>query len=262
MQHLKLFSSILVSACLLVACSGNSTTKSNNGDPSGSPTLSVSGSGSDMFYEYKLTTQGKNMSIQTDTKMYISAKGDMRTEMHMSNSLNPHSGSSPIIAIGHEDKPDESISIDDSAKTFSIIHFKSGDINTGEKIKTISVTKVGEEKILGYNSVHARVIVNKSIFSDYSSVDTFDIWRSNDVPVLASIKELFDKYEAKTWNTMYPADVAAQLKQMGCDGFMTKMEIHSKGSSTVEELVKVEHQDLPASMFEISADYKEDKNGM
>ncbi len=49
---------------------------------------------------------------------------------------------------------------------------------------------------------------------------------------------------------------------MGCVGFMVKMEIENKDASTVMQLTKAENRDLTASMFEIPAGYKEDKNGM
>ena len=49
---------------------------------------------------------------------------------------------------------------------------------------------------------------------------------------------------------------------MGCEGFMVKMEIKNKNASTVMQLTKVGHKDLPASMFEIPPGYTEDKSGM
>ena len=261
MEHLKLFSAAFLCGLILTACSGTAANKTNtptNSDPAGTS----GGSGKDMFYEYNLTASSKEMSIQSDTKMYISSKGDMRVEMNMTNSFKGNKSSTPIVTIGHSDKPNESISIDDLARTYSYNHFSDSDFVTGEKIKTLSVTKVGEEKILGYNSVHARIITEKSIGGFYSDIDTIDLSRSDDVPFLTSVKNLFQKFESKTGNSMYSQDVVGQLKQMGCDGFMTKMEIHSKKSSTTEVLVKAEHRDLPLSMFQIPAGYKEDKEGL
>lgn len=251
---LKLFSIAVFPVMILLACSGttaNNTTGTN--DPSGS-----SDSGKDMYYEYTSTTASKDMTIKTDTKMYVSSNGSMRVEMDMENSAMQGKNPGPIVTIGQSDKPNESISIDDAAKTYSINHFTDNDFNTGEKIKS-TATKIGEEKILGFNSVHARIISNKSIGSFYSDIDTLDLWRSNDVPLPASVKELMDKFNSKGM-ALYSADVANQLKQMGCEGFMTKLEIHSKNSSTIEVLVKAEHRDLPANMFQVPAGYKEDKD--
>ncbi|MFI5186172.1 MAG: DUF4412 domain-containing protein [Chitinophagales bacterium] len=256
MQFLKLLSTAFFAGFILLACSGTTADKStgsNSSDPSGS-----SGSGKDMYYEYTSASGGKDLRIKTVMKMYVSSNGSMRVEMDMENSAIKGKGPGTMVIIGHSDKPNESISIDDAAKTYSVNHFTDSDFNTGEKIKS-TATKIGEEKILSFNSVHARIISNKSIGSFYSNIDTLDLWRSNDVPLQASVKELMDKFNSKGM-ALYSADVANQLTQMGCEGFMTKMEIHSKNSSTAEVLVKAEHRDLPASMFQIPPGYKEDKD--
>ena len=256
MQYLNLFSGIILSTVFLFGDTGTATAKT---DKDGASYISApSGSGKDMYYEYNSATVGKSMSIKTVMKMYVSSTGGMRVEMDMENSAMKGKSSRTMVIIGHSDKPNESISIDDAAKTYTINHFTDDDFNTGEKIKS-TATKIGEEKILGFNSIHARIISNKSISSIYSDVDTVDLWRSNNVPLPASVKELIDKFNSKGIS-LYSADVANQLKQMGCEGFMTKMEIHSKRSSTTEILVKAEHLDLPASMFQIPSGYTEVKN--
>lgn len=259
MQHLKLFFAALFPGLIIAACSGtmaNKSATSDAGDPAG-----TSGTGKDMYYEYTSTSGSKDMSIKTDMKMYVSSGGGMRVEMNMENSAMQGKGPRAMVIIGHSDKPNESISIDDAAKTYSINHFTDNDFNTGEKIKS-TATKIGEEKILGFNSVHARIISNKSIGSFYSDIDTVDLWRSNDVPLQASVKELMDKFDSRSGMALYSADISNQLKQMGCEGFMTKVEIHSKKSSTTELLIKVEHRDLPANMFQIPAGYKEEKSSL
>lgn len=259
MQLTKTIASAIFSTAVLLACNGNNSTNASVGGATDSSPAST-GSGKDMYYEYTLTAGSKNMTIKTDTKMYVSSNGSMRVEMDMENSAMKGKGPVTMVTIGHSDKPNESISIDDAAKTYSVNHFKDSDFNTGEKTKS-TATKIGEEKILGFNSVHARIISNKSIGNFYSDIDTLDLWRSNDVPMVASVKELFEKFNSKGM-ALYSADVANQLKQMGCEGFMTKMEIHSKRSSTTEVLVKVEHRDVPASMFQIPSGYKETKDGI
>ena len=259
MKQLSYFSSIAFSLCLLVACSGNSSSTNDNGSTSADP---VSGSsGKDMYYEYTLTTTGKDITMNGVTKLFISSKGDMRSEMNMTSSFNKNKHSTAIVTIGHSDKPDESIIIDDDAKTYTINHIDRNDFNTGETVQS-TVTKVGEEKIMGFNCVHARIISKKSIGSIFSQVDTLDLWRSKEVPVLASVEDLMEKFEARTGNTMFSTDAVNQLKQIGCEGFMVKIVIGGKSSSTKEELTKAEHRDLPASMFQIPAGYKEDKNGI
>ena len=260
MKYLKLFSGIILSAVFSFIFSGTTTAGTDKDSASSISTSAPSGSGKDMYYEYNSATVGKDMTIKTVIKMYVSSNGSMRVEIDVENSAMKGKVPGPMIIIGHSDKPNESISIDDAAKTYSTNHFTDNDFNTGQKIKS-TATKIGEEKILGFSSVHARIISDKSIGSVYSDVDTVDLWRSNSVPMQASVKELFDKFNSKGM-AMYSADVANQLKQMGCEGFLTKMVIHSKRSSTTEILVKAESRDLPASMFQIPAGYTEVKSGM
>ena len=259
MRYLKLFSAAVFLDLILLGCSGtgaDKTTATGNPDPAGS-----SGSGKDMYYEYTSTTAGSDITIKSNTRMYISSSGDMRVEMDIENSAAKGKQHGPIVTIGRPDKPDESISIDDDTKTYSVNHFNASDFNTGEKVKS-TATKMGDEKILGFNSVHAKIISDKTIGSLYSEVDTLDLWRSSDVPLIASVRDLMDKFNSKTGMTLYTPETENQLKQMGCEGFMTKLEIHSKRSSVTEVLTKVEHRDLPAALFQIPAGYKETKDGI
>ncbi len=260
MKYLKLLSLFILSTVFLFACSGN-TTQNSGKDSTSTTASSASGSGDDMYYELTTTATGKDMSINGVTKMFVSSKGDMRSEMNMINSFKGNKSSAPIIVIAHSNKPDESIIIDDSAKTYTINHIKREDLDTKEKTES-TVTKVGEEKVLGFNCVHAKIISKKSIGNFYSTVDTVDIWRSNDVPMQATVKDLMNQFESKTGNFLYSKEVTDQLKQMGCDGFVVKMEMGSKNVSMVVQLTKVEHRDLPAAMFQIPAGYTEDKTGM
>jgi hypothetical protein len=264
MKQLSFFSSIALSLSLLIACTGNSSSTNEKESASADPVSGTSGTWKDMLYEYKLTTSGNSntsnaMSIQSDTKMYVSSKGDMRVEMNTTTSYKGKNSSIQLVTLGHADKPNESTSIDDATKTYSVNHFDDNEITQGLKAQTLSVTKAGEEKVLGFNSVHARIITKKFTGTYLEEVDTMDIWRSNDVPMVESVKVLFDRFESKNGSGIFTPDAVSQLKQMGCEGFMTKMEIHSKRSSTKEELVKVEHRDLPANMFQVPEGYTESK---
>ena len=83
-------------------------------DSTSAATSSTAGSGDDMYYELlQLTTMGKNVAINGTTKMYISSKGDMRVESNTSTTIAGNKNSVTIVIIGHSDKPDESIILDD-----------------------------------------------------------------------------------------------------------------------------------------------------
>ena len=109
---------------------------------------------------------------------------------------------------------------------------------------------------MGFDCVHARVIANKSLGGFYNSVDTVDIWKSNDVPVQPSVKNKLDNMGGKG---MYSDETAQQLKDMGCTGFTVKMTSNSSKHQMTVQLTKVERKDLPAALFAIPAGYKEEK---
>ncbi len=252
MQQLKSFCIAWVSAFILMACA-NSSAKNEYKDGVSLAT------GSDMYYEYAITSTGKNINLKGYTKMYVSSKGDARVEMKMLNSAVQGKISSPMVIIGSINKPNESISIDDDKKTYTINHIDRDSLKSPEKMQSV-VTKMGEEKLLGFNCVHARIISNKRLGSFYKNTDTFDIWRSNDIPVQEKFIELMKRFESQTGNFMYSTDVVTQLKQMGCDGFMVKLKMRMKNVSMTDELTKAEHKDFPAGIFKIPAGYKEIKN--
>ena len=257
MKFTTIIVSIILSAAMLIACNGNNSTNASTADAANNSSAST-GSGDDYYYELTTSSSGKSMAINEVTKMYVSAKGDMRSEMQVHNSMDKNKESAPIIMIAHADKPGESIEIDDSAKTYTINQRDTGNIDTGEKISS-TATKIGDEKIMGFNCVHARVIAKKTMGSFYSTVDTMDIWKSNDVPQQPEVKKLIAKTESSASNSMYSTETAQQLQQMGCDGMTVKMTMNSKDHSLILQLTKVERRDIPANMFAIPAGYKEVK---
>lgn len=265
MKKIFIIWSTVVLTGIAIACTGNSSANSNNKENKIiAGTVPGTSSGGDMYYEYKLSTKSntkssEKMDIQSSSKIYISSKGDVRSEMTTAISYNGKNSATTDVIIGHADKPDESIVIDNETKTYSVMHFNDSELSPDLKVQSLSVTNEGNEKILGFNSVHAKIISKKFAGTYLEEVDTMDIWRSKDVPMVASVKALWEKYEDKNGSGLFTPGVVSQLKQMGCEGFMTKMEIHSKHSSVVETLVKVEPRDLPASLFEIPAGYSEDK---
>lgn len=193
--------------------------------------------------------------------MFVSSKGDMRVEMHSDMDFKGHKSPIPMVLIGHASKPDESIIIDDSAKTYIIHHIDTADLNAGMNTHSV-VSKVGEDKVLGFDCIHAKIISNKKIGNFYNETDTINVWRSKEVPMQSSVKDLFSQFESRTGSYMYSKETAAKLKEMGCEGFLVKLTRNSKNVSMVMQLTKAEHRNLPASMFQIPAGYKETKDGI
>jgi hypothetical protein len=119
-----------------------------------------------------------------------------------------------------------------------------------------TATKIGEEDLAGFHCVHARIISVRNFGSLLKMSDTVDLWKSRDVPVEPAFKAKMDQFENKTGNYMYSPQVAAKLREMGCDGFMVKLDMRTKSSRMTELLVKTEQRALPGSLFEIPAGYK------
>lgn len=242
---------------LFVGCSGGA---GKNTSDNSTAAASDGGSGDDMYYEYTSHTVGSGITLNSSNKIFLSSGGKVRKEMMMSNSAKPDK-SSPIVTIGSVEKPGESIFIDDDKKTYSVNHPGDSLGAGGTGIKTTStVSKAGEEKILGFNCVHARIISTKDLVFT-KDVDTIDLWKSGDVPLLPAYRKSMESFESKTGNFMYEPGVTDQLRQMGCEGFLVRMEVKGKNLSSHTELTKVEKRDIPKSMFEIPPGYTEDKNG-
>lgn len=260
MKYLRQFNCFLIifSACLHLSCSGSDAR--NTGKDSSS-IVDADASGDDMFYELTSVSTGKNINTKMVMAMYVSSKGDMRVEMHSDMSFKGYKSPIPMVLIGHSNKPDESIIIDDSAKTYMIHHIDTADLNAGIKTES-AVAKVGEEKVFGYDCVHAKIISNKKIGNFYNETDTINVWRSKDVPMQSNVKELFTRFESRTGSYMYSKETAAKLKDMGCEGFLVKLTMNGKNVTMVMQLTKAEHRNLPASMFQIPAGYKEIKSDM
>ena len=251
----KAFLNIAPALVLILSCSG---TPGHNGT-SDSLDATTFSTGSDMYYEYAIKSTGEKTNFNSYMKLYLSSKGNVR--MEMSRPIPTADGKgllANLIVIGSSDKPNETITIDDDKKTYTINHIDADSIKNPLKTQSVA-TKIGEEKLLGYNCVHARVISNNSLGSFYKSIDTTDIWRSNDIPVQEKFKALLKRFESKNGSFMYSTVIAGQLKQMGCDGFMMKLQMRSKDYTMTDELVKVEHRDLSSSLFQVPAGYKEEK---
>ncbi len=248
---------LLTTAVAASSCSNNSG--AGAGNAAAATDASVGGSGSDVYYEYTTHSTGTHMTIDGSSKLWISAAGKMRRETLMSNPANQGKNTA-IVLIADAARPGETISIDDSARKWSVNHVDSAGLSNDVMKKESSVSKIGEEKILGFTCVHARIITHKSMGSFINETDTIDLWKSDEVPVPTVFKSISDRLDIGM-GILFAKEVPAQLKQMGCDGFLVRMDMHGKDVTSKTELTKVERKDLPGSLFSTPAGYKEDKNG-
>ncbi len=250
----------LGTAVLFASCSNNNAAGGANGSgTTGAADAAGAGgaSGDDMYYEYTITTTEANMNVMGSTKLYVASDGKLRSEMDMTTPNVKKEMSGPIVSIGSKDNPNQSISIDDNAKTYTVNIIDTADSGSAPFKMVSTVTKVGEEKIMGFNSVHAQILTTKDMGLLGKLSDTIDLWYSRDVPMAPFFKYYMDKNMSRSWTSMMTPAAADQLKQMGCSGFMVKMQTGSKGANVAMGLTKVQKGVFPKSMFEVPAGYKE-----
>ena len=258
MKLLKLFTAVCLSY-FLMSCAGKSSSKEDKGSNEISNSVNNDGgSGSGLYYEMTSATSSKQMNIKMLIKMFLSPDGNVRTEMTTAG-IPGKQDNTPMVLIGKASNTRQSTLIDDATKTFTINQIDPSDITSDDQL-TSSAEKVDDEKIGDYNCVHARIISTRKMGPLGNMVDTFDVWKSNDVPILPSYKNWMDEFEKKTGSGMYSLETVKQLQQMGCTGFLVKLLMNSKSSNMIMQLTKVEHRDFPQSLFEVPAGYKEEKN--
>src|SRR5450631_63994 len=97
MQKLKLFLLILVPTVLAISCSN-----SNAGDAakSGSADASAGAStGSDMYYEYTIKSNGETRSSTSTMKLYVSDGGGIRMEMFVPDPTGKRPATAPMMVL-------------------------------------------------------------------------------------------------------------------------------------------------------------------
>ncbi len=252
MKYIKIITAILLSSLFFIAC------KSNSSNDSVGNTAVTSGSGKDTYIEMTGNTKGAKMQMQTLTKVYLADNGKVRMEVGL---LRDGKYTTEMVSVGDANNPNQSMLLDDSAKTYTINHVDSADLNAGDGSNTkYAVSKIGQEQIAGFNCTHARIIANKTyngVGSMFNSIDTTDLWLSPDVPIPAAEKKYMEMSTSKMSGVLFNADVANQLKQMGCEGFMVKFDMNSKDVASTNQITKVTRQDFPAGMFDVPQGYKQ-----
>lgn len=252
MKYIKIFAAILLSLICFLSCNSNSS------NTPGSNTPISTGSGKDTYIEMTGNTKGDKMQMKTLTKLFLADNGKVRMEMGL---LRDGKYTTTMVSVGDANTPNQSILLDDSTKTYSINHIDTAGLNMSDGSNTkFAVSKIGQEQIAGFNCTHARIIASKNYngpASFMNSVDTTDLWLSPDVPIPSPEKKYMEMSTSKMSGALFNPDVANQLKQMGCEGFMVRFDMHSKDVASTNQIIKVTRQDFPASMFEVPQGYKQ-----
>ncbi len=205
--------------------------------------------GSGIFYEYLTTTTSKQGNRNDTSVRYLSNSGDGRSEMRINM---PGAVSNKMVNIGHAREPKYSIMLYPESKTYSLNIIDTSLINSGRE--TYTVTKIGNENVLGYSCIHAKITSTTRLGFAKSSV-TFDIWTSTEVPGYAFIQKMI------VMQNIQPKMMQA-LQQAGCGGFFVKLNTTAKDYSMSMVLLKAEKRTFPPSLFEIPGGYTESNKNM
>ena len=174
------YGAAVLTSCKNSNASGNSTSGSSSG---------IATSGSDTYLEMINDTKSARINLHMLFKGYISHDGKARMEMYKIENNKP---SLETVGLSSVNNPAQSTIIDETDKTYSINHLDTTSETDGHTRYT--VFKIGNEKIMDYDCVHARVIAAKNYggaASFMNSIDTTDLWLSKDVPMAAAAKALW-----------------------------------------------------------------------
>jgi hypothetical protein len=201
--------------------------------------------GSGVYYESVTTITTKSHGTQKDTNsICFTNNGEGRSEMTLPI---PGVKTNKMVVIGRVTRPGYSILLDDAKKTYSLNVIDTALINGGGEKYT--VTRVGEETVLGYRCVHSKLTSRNAL-----STMTMDLWTSTSVTGYEQFKKLM------SISKVTPAMVAA-LDKAGCNGYVVKLMSGDKDYTMTMELIKAQERSLPASLFRIPSGYTAAEGG-
>jgi hypothetical protein len=197
-------------------------------------------SGSGQYYQYLDTytwtnKKGRDSIFKDTMAIAISDAHYVRTAFSLL-------GMNTVI-LGRASMPHYSIMLHSETKTYSLHIIDTAAVNRSGW--TYQVTKIGTERVGGYDCIHARVTLSKP---GTKEPITEDIWNSSQVPGYAALKSL------ATTQNVTPQFMKA-LEQAGCDGFIVRMTMHGAAYSMEMLLTQSIRKDFSASEFEIPTGY-------
>jgi hypothetical protein len=159
------------------------------------------------------------------------------------------------VMLVRNDSPDVVYRIDDANKSYSEIDLTKARAmaNVKEDATGYTVEKLGEEKILGYNTQHVLVKEKNATKSDAVKSELWVAKGFGDY-------DLMSKVGGRSGGGQ---GMAKALKEAGAEGLPLK-SIHTTadGMSVKAEVVKIDKQTLPGATFEIPSGYTKSEGGM
>ncbi|MDP4130713.1 MAG: DUF4412 domain-containing protein [Bacteroidota bacterium] len=208
----------------------------------------VSGNGNTIMLQYTGGTVANNKKDGLWKNLYISITGANKWNVYSegcaeSSAINMKVHSTSLASINET----YAIILNDQYKKYS----KQQRNDFGKNESGVQVQKIGMERMFGYNCVHIKVTYTLKALGE-TAHEQDDEWYSTDAPgsqFLSSI--VFENHSP---------DVVKQIINAGCSGALIKSVTRSSGSSSVIQLSSIAQNNMPDSMFNLPADYQEDKN--
>lgn len=201
--------------------------------------------------ETKITATDGNGAIRNIGTMSVAiSKAGTRSEM---NSQIQGMGMNMVMLLKN-DNPDLMYRINEANKTYTEVDLAKlrAMAPSGQALpeEIVTVKKLGEEKILGYNTQHVLVTQNGT---------PIEMWTAKDFLDYAT----YSKLQARRGRPGSGEAMLKALKDAGAEGMPLKSISNSPdGGKAIMEVVKAEKKSLPASTFEIPAGYTKTAGGM
>ncbi len=200
-----------------------------------------------MTMSVNMTNNTSGAGRDSKARLSIGKKGfRVETELRLGAT------SMTIVVLRRDDTPNIMYYLNEDAKTY--YEFDSSKALDDSKLAKdeggYAVRKLGEEKILGYNTQHILLLHTNSVTHRTSDRE---FWLAKDI----CSYETFSHMNNKPGSRISEENVFKALRAAGVDGVPLKMVMHSAEDMTVYmEVVKIDKKSLPDSTFEVPADFK------
>ncbi|MEO8771982.1 MAG: DUF4412 domain-containing protein [Ferruginibacter sp.] len=211
-------------------------------------TIPVSGNGNTIMLQYTGGSIANNKKDGLWKNIYISTNNQKKWNVYSeayaeSSALNMKVHATLLSSVNEN----YSINLNDQYKKY----YEQQRSDVGKNESDVQVQKIGSEKIFGYNCMHVKVIYTiKGLGQTAHEQD--DEWYCNEVPGAQFLSPvIFENHS--------PA-VVKKIMDARCSGALVKSVTASKGSSNLIQLTSVTKKERPDSIFNLPANYQEDKN--
>ena len=205
--------------------------------------------------EMKMTIASKDDEAGGGGTMSVAvAKSGTRCDMNMQMGAM----GMKMVMLQKTDTPNTLYRLNDANKTYTEVDLAKTREMAGQQPDSdkYTVEKLGQETILGYKTQH--VLVKEKNPAPGNAMTT-EMWTAKDLLDYAT----FSKMQVHRGKGGGDEALVKALKDAGADGLPLKsVATTADGAKVTMEVVKVDKKSLPASMFEIPADYTKSAGGM